>query len=171
MSTTPPPPEPYDAPVTRSGAPAGSTPPPPTAPAAPAYAPPARTSTKGPKTLGLIAFIASLIAVVGGSILAYIAGLQSGTVAQYADSSGQIDPETLPPGAEQSAVLFGVLTVAAFAVYGVFGLWGFIQGIVAAVKNRGRGWAIAAIVLAVLGGVVVSVALGLGAAAGLAAMS
>ena len=74
----------------------------------------------------------------------------------------------LRPAAGQggAAVAVAVLSVVAFLVYGVFGLWGFVQGIIAAGKNRGRGWGIGAIVLAVLGGIAVVVALGVGAAVG-----
>lgn len=160
MSTTPPPPEPYNPPPTRSAenaAPGGY--------AAPAYAPEHRAPAS--KRLGIIAFAASLLAVVIGAILAFVAGLQAAGIAQYVDTStGQVDPNSLPPGAEQTAVAVAALSVAAFVVYGVLGLWGFIQGIIAAVKNRGRGWGIAAIVIAVLGGIVVVTALGVGAAAG-----
>lgn len=162
MSTTPPPPEPYE-PVTRRNdhadpSVAG-------APAAAAYAPYTDAKPTPSKKLGVIAFIASLLAVVVGSILAFAAGLQSAGLAQYGDlETGQIDPNALPPGAEQSAILVATLSVLAFVVFGVFALWGLIQGIIAAVKNRGRGWAIAAIILAVLGGIVVVFALGTGAA-------
>lgn len=167
MSTTPPPPpEPYNTPTSRSEANAaqgGYVAP--SAYAAPDYAPGHRAPVS--KKLGIIAFVASLLAVVIGAILAFVAGLQAAGIAQYADTStGQVDPSTLPPGAEQSAIAVGVLSVAAFAVYGILGLWGFIQGIIAAVKNRGRGWGIAAIIIAVLGGIVVVTALGVGAAAG-----
>jgi hypothetical protein len=164
VSTTPPPPEPYNPPPTRSQTPAA-----PGGYAAPAYA----SENRGPvsKKLGIIAFVASLLAVVVGTILAFVAGLQTGGLAQYVDSStGQVDPESLPAGAEQSAIAVAALSVAAFVVYGILGLWGFIQGIVAAVKNRGRGWGIAAIVIAVLGGIVVITALGVGAAAGVGSM-
>ena len=62
----------------------------------------------------------------------------------------------------------GALVVSAFLVWGVLALWGFIQGIIAAVKYRGRGWGIAAIVLAVIGGGIVFafflVGVGIGAA-------
>ncbi|OZD38535.1 hypothetical protein CH252_31820 [Rhodococcus sp. 06-1477-1B] len=171
MSTTPPPPEPYDQPVTRADA-YGTTSAPAAhlAPAAPAYVPPTSARAKGSNRLGLIAFVVSLVAVLGGSIIALIAGLQSAGVAQYADMAGQVDTTTLPPAAQQSAILVGVLTVVAFAVYAVFGLWGFVQGIVAAVKNRGRGWAFGAIALSVLGGIVVGIALAAGAAIGLSSV-
>ncbi|WP_314456540.1 hypothetical protein [uncultured Microbacterium sp.] len=160
MSTTPPPPEPYNPPPTRSEAQ-----PAPGGYAAPAYAP----EHRGPvsKKLGIIAFVVSVLAVVVGAILAFVAGVQTGGLGQYVDSStGQVDPESLPPGAEQSAIAVAALSVAAFVVYGILGLWGFIQGIIAAVKNRGRGWGIAAIVIAVLGGIIVITALGVGAAVG-----
>ncbi|WP_150959036.1 hypothetical protein [Microbacterium testaceum] len=170
MSTTPPPPEPYQQPVTRGdayGADAyGTTPAGQPAPAAPAYVAPASGKPKGSRRLGLIAFVVSLIGVVGGSIIAFIAGTQSASLAPYADAGQQIDPNTLPPDVQQATVLFGLLSVVAFAVYGILGLWGFIQGIVAAIKNRGRGWAIGAIALSVLGGIVVGSALAAGAAVG-----
>ncbi|MDR6692442.1 hypothetical protein J2X55_003386 [Microbacterium sp. 1154] len=165
MSTTPPPPEPYQPPVARADA-SGPTPSGYPAPSAPAYVPPASAKERGSNKLGLIAFVVSLIAVVGGSIIAFIAGMQSAALAPYADAGQQVDPGALPPDVQQAAALFGILTVVAFAVYALFGLWGFVQGIVAAVKNRGRGWAIGAIVLSVLGGIVVGIALAAGAAVG-----
>ncbi len=165
MSTAPPPPEPYGQPVPRAdGYPASAGQNAYGAPA-PQYSPASRPVVS--KKLGIIAFVASLIAVVVGAILAYVAGLQSAGLAQYADGTGQIDPNNIPPAAGEAAAAFAGLSLAAFVIYGLFGLWGFIQGIVAAVKNRGRGWGIAAIVLAVLGGVVVVSALGIGASVGI----
>ncbi|MGN7970963.1 hypothetical protein [Microbacterium sp. 22296] len=170
MSTTPPPPEPYNPPPTRSeahAAPGGYAAPNGYAASAPAPGHRAPVSKK----LGIIAFIASVLAVVVGAILAYVAGVQTGGLGQYVDpSTGQVDAESLPPGAEQSAIAVAALSVAAFVVYGILALWGFIQGIIAAVKNRGRGWGIAAIVIAVLGGIVVVTALGVGAAVGVGSM-
>lgn len=165
MSTTPPPPEPYQQPVARNDAyratPAGVP-----APAAPAYVPPASANPKGGNKLGLGAFVVSLVGVVGGSIIALIAGMQSAALAPYADAGQRVDPNALPPEVQQAAALFGILTVVAFAVYAVLGLWGFVQGIVAAIKSRGRGWGIGAVVLSVLGGIVVGIALAAGAAIG-----
>jgi hypothetical protein len=171
VSSTPPPPEPYDTPpVTRaeaaqSGYPAASA----------GYAAPAPTApagrAKGSRGLGLIAFVVSLAAVVIGSILALLGGIQSGSLAQFADvanGTATLDPETLPEAANQIGLAAGALSVSAFLIWGVLALWGLIQGIVAAVKNRGRGWAIAAIILAVLGGGVVLVVFGIGAVIGAA---
>lgn len=142
MSTPPPAPEPYDA---RSGA--------------PRYAPPADefaasgARAKGARGLGLIAFVVALAGAVIGSILGFIGGMQSGSLAEYVDITGttQVDPSTIPPEGQNAAVVGGILTLAAFVVWGALALWGLIQGIIAAVKNRGRGWGIAAIVVAVLG--------------------
>jgi hypothetical protein len=115
--------------------------------------------------------VVSLAAVVIGSILALLGGIQSGSLAQFADvanGTATLDPETLPEAANQIGLAAGALSVSAFLIWGVLALWGLIQGIVAAVKNRGRGWAIAAIILAVLGGGVVLVVFGIGAVIGAA---
>lgn len=156
MSSTPPPPEPYNTPPTTRAEAAQSGY---SAPPAAFGAPAADTSRpKNSNRLGLIAFVVSLLAIVIGSILAGIGGMQSGSLAQYADYSGgtaTIDAGTLPDSASQTAIAAGVLTVSGFLVWGVLALWGFIQGIIAAVKNRGRGWGIAAIVLSVIGGGIV----------------
>jgi len=166
VSSTPPPPEPYDPPPAGradAAAPGYSAP--------PAYQPPAGTPVKNSNRLGLIAFIVALAGVVIGSILAFVGGMQSGSLVQYANTGAngaEIDPSTLPESARQAAASAGLLTVGGFLVYGALGLWGFIQGIVAAVKNRGRGLGIAAVVIAVLGGILVIVFLAVGAGAGAA---
>jgi hypothetical protein len=157
VSSTPPPPEPYNAPpTTRAEAAQSGYSAPPAAYAAPT---PAETSRPtGSNRLGLIAFVVSLLGIVIGAILATLGGIQSGSLAQFAEYSNgtaTIDPETLPDAANQIAIAAGALSVSAFLVWGVLALWGFIQGIIAAVKNRGRGWGIAAIILAVIGGGIV----------------
>lgn len=119
----------------------------------------------------LIAFVASLLAVVIGSILAFFGGIQSGSLAQFAgaiDSNGNVESGALPASANQIALAAGALSVAAFLVWGAFALWGLIQGIIAGVKNRGRGWGIAAIVLSVVGGGIVFVFFVVGAGIGAA---
>lgn len=167
MSSTTPPPEPYNPPpATRADAAAQAG-----SPAPAGYQPPAAAPVKNSNRLGLIALLVAIAGVVIGSILAFVGGLQSGALVQYASTGSggtEIDASTLPESARQAAASAGLLTVAGFLVFGVLGLWGFIQGIVATAKNRGRGLGIAAIVIAVLGGVVVSIFLGIGAAAGAA---
>ncbi len=168
MSTNPPdpqgpstPPPAYQPPA--GSAPAGSYAPPPSGDVAP--------RTKGPARLGIIAFAASVAAAVIGSIIAFIAGMQTGALAQYAevsDGGSTTDVSALPPEGQQLLVSAGVLAFVAFAVWGALALWGLIQGIIAAVKNRGRGWGIAAIIIAVLGVGAVSLFYGIGVAAGVA---
>lgn len=169
MSSTPPPPEPYNPPpATRADAAAAQA----GYPASPAYQPPTAAPQKPSNRLGLIAFVVALAAIVIGSILAFIGGMQSGALVQYAttgaDGTPQIDPANLSASEQQAAATAGLLAVAGFLVFGILGLWGFIQGIIAAVKNRGRGFGIAALILALLGGIVVAVVFGAGATAGAA---
>lgn len=168
MTSTPPPPEPYNPPpATRAEAAQSGYAAPPAGYAASA----SPTRPQGSNRLGLIAFVVSLLAVVIGSILALFGGIQSGSLAQFAgavDSSGNVDAAALPAAANQIALAAGALSVAAFLVWGAFALWGLIQGIIAAVKNRGRGWAIAAIILSVIGGGIVFVFFVVGAGIGAA---
>ena len=112
--------------------------------------------------------VVALVGAVVGSILAAIGGAQTGALAQYVDTTGssQLDTTNLPPEAEQLAVAGSLLAVAGFLVWGVLALWGLIQGIIAVVKNRGRGWGIAAIIVAVLGVGAVAIFLGIGVAIG-----
>ncbi|KZE41205.1 hypothetical protein [Microbacterium sp. T32] len=173
MTSTPPPPEPYNPPpATRAEAAQSGY----TAPQAGYSAPPAAYGApaarpKGSSRLGLIAFVAALVGIIIGSILATIGGMQTGGLTQYADYStgtGTLDYDSVPPSVQQMGIAAGLLTIAAFLVWGAFALWGFIQGIVATVKNRGRGWGIAAIVLAVIGGGIVLIFLTVGVGVGAA---
>ncbi|MGP3536287.1 hypothetical protein ACTU3I_15935 [Microbacterium sp. RD1] len=144
----------------------------------PAYSPPpgedrpARRE-KGPAGLGVVAFVVALVGGIAGGVLAYIAGVQIGSLAQFAETTTEgnsvsITADSLPPEGQQILILGGALTLAAFAVWGVLALWAFIQGIVAIVKNRGRVWGIFALVLAVLGVIAVSVLYGAGIVVGIA---
>lgn len=168
MSSTPPPPEPYNPPpATRADAAAAQA----GYPASPGYQPPAGAPAARSNRLGLIAFVVSLAGIVIGSIIAFIGGMQTGSLVQFATTSGGttgIDPSTLSPADQQTAASAGLLSFAAFLVFGVLGLWGFIQGIIATAKKRGRGFGITAIILAVLGGVVVAFIYGIGFTAGAA---
>jgi hypothetical protein len=171
MSTNPPEPQGQPTPPPAYSPPADSAP---SGYPAANYAPPVgepAPKTKGPAGLGIIAFAASVAGIVIGSILAFMGGLQTGGLGQYAEvssGSGTVDGNSLPPEGQQMLITAGILTFSAFAVWGVLALWGLIQGIIAAVKNRGRGWGIAAIVLAVIGIGAVVTFYGIGLAAGVA---
>lgn len=176
MSSIPPAPEPQGSQPAYQPPTPGDSAPPPVAPQYPAGSYPAppveqpTAKTKGPGTLGVVAFLVSLVAITAGSILGYVAGSTLGGLAQYGtvSSDGTYVLDSLPAAAESVAATGGVLTFVTFAVFGVLALWGFVQGIVAAVKNRGRGWAIAAIILAVIGGIFVFIAFTVGAGVGAA---
>ncbi|WZH35901.1 MAG: hypothetical protein PIR02_14155 [Microbacterium enclense] len=76
MSNTTPPPEPYNPPpATRADAAASSG-----YPAPAGYQPPAAAPVKNSNRLGLIAFVIALAAIVIGSIIAFIGGMQSGAL-------------------------------------------------------------------------------------------
>jgi hypothetical protein len=172
MSNIPPAPEPYGSQPAYEAPAASSQPPAPaygtgSYPAAPSAGDPG-VKPKGPSTLGIIAFVAALAAVIIGSILVFIGGQAIGSVVQYTGTSGTVDASTIPAEGQDAAASGAALTFAGFAIFFVLGLWGFIQGIVATVKKRGRGWGIAAIVLAVIGGGIVAILWGSGVAAGAA---
>ncbi|WP_382304797.1 hypothetical protein [Herbiconiux sp. UC225_62] len=106
-----------------------------------------------PKTLGIIAFVAGLVALIGSPIF-------SGLVAQgvaplmsyYAD--GTIDVSDIP--ADQltaaSGAFVGMFATILFCA--VIGLWALVQGIVATATNRGRAFGVLAIVASVLAPIV-----------------
>lgn len=112
-----------------------------------------RTAVRSPG-LGIVALAATVIGALVGSTLAVIGGA----------ALGRVDPTVLvssglPDSAEQQDLMVGgVFFVLAYLSAGVFGLWGFVQGIVATTLDRGRGWGIAAIVLAVLAWMPVTIA-------------
>ncbi|MFG6445161.1 hypothetical protein ACFXP7_07485 [Microbacterium sp. P06] len=164
MSNIPPAPEPQGSqPAYQPPAPGASAQPP-----APQYTPGAYPAAPGasygsdpaaqPKPsnrLGLIALIITLAAVIIGSIVVYMGGQTLGGLVEYTGTTGTVEAETLPAEAQSAAASGALVTAVGFGIFGILALWGFIQGIVAAVKNRGRGWGIAAIILAVIGGGIV----------------
>jgi hypothetical protein len=132
-------------------------------PAPPAYALPnpgygqyvpqrAVSAPPGAPGLGLVAFFlglaAAIVAPVIGSIAAYNigSGLGAGIVTSIERLNANLDPSVFTPVREW--VLMGEV---AFWAGSVLGIWALIQGIIAITKNRGRGWGVAAVVLATLG--------------------
>ncbi|HYJ50062.1 MAG TPA: hypothetical protein VEX12_09105 [Microbacterium sp.] len=115
------------------------------------YVPVARVArAAGSSGLGVVAFLLAVLAAVGatilGSIAAYRIGLGTGREIALRPLDIDFDWSILAPVREW--VLVGEV---AFWVGTVLGIWALVQGIVAIVKGRGRGWAVAAVVLAVLG--------------------
>ena len=99
------------------------------------------------KTLGVVAFVAGLVALVGSPIISVVVGAVlghllppgSGFAQGFAAGSNTHDPATV--GA-------GLLIVVQFVVGSGLGIWALVQGIIAVRKRRGRTFGIMAIVFA-----------------------
>lgn len=110
---------------------------------------------KKKKTVGIIAFVLGLLALVLGVIGGYIMGSaisNSGALSDLLQNgSTTITPEMQNEIMSDPAVrsqFMGGIAVAGVAA--VLGLWALVQGIIAAVTKRGRVWGIFAIILAVV---------------------
>lgn len=145
-------------------------------PAAPHYPMPPEASIGEPvpqnSKLGMVAFYASLAGLVFGAVILYFAGHSLGeicTIIECTDSSA-LD-ETLIMNNSAAAAILGkssMLMLLGFFIWGALSLWGLIQGIIAMVKKRGRGWGLAALLIAVLGAIPVFGIFTIGAAASMA---
>lgn len=149
------PPGAYTAPVGGYSAPAG------------AYQPPQPASPKSP-VLGVIAFIASLVAAVVMPILAGVAAYQIGfqlpAIMSEVDTAAS-DLSILSPVRDQ--VLMGEI---GFWIGTLLGIVAIVVGIVAIARRQGRAWGIVALIIGVLGPVifftVISITVTAGAGAG-----
>ena len=115
------------------------------------YTPPlSRRAAAGGSGLGVTALVLAVTAALGatvlGSIAAYYIGLGTGRELALRPMDIDFDWSMLTPVREW--VLLGEL---AFWGGTAVGIWALVQGIIATVKNRGRGWGIAAIVIAIIG--------------------
>ena len=141
------------------------------APAAPGvYAPPvgyvlpagygAQPPASGPERrgLGVVAFVLAAVATVGaalgGAIAAFAIGLGAGRESAMRPFTGDFDWAVLAPVRNQV-----LLAEVSFWLGTVLGVWALVQGIIALVKDRGRPWAVVAIVVAALGPIVFFVVL------------
>jgi hypothetical protein len=109
------------------------------------------------KTIGVVAFILGLLALVLGVIGGYIMGsalansdaigsiVQNGGTTSFNQEDATRDLMNDPAVVSQLA---GGAVVAGIAA--ILGLWALVQGIIAVVAKRGRGWGVFAIVLAVV---------------------
>lgn len=129
----------------------------------PGYAPPpqgygpyipspaiASAPAAGGSGLGIVAFALAVLAAIGASIVGSIAGFNIGlgTGREVALQPMDIDFDWSILTPVREWVLLGE---AAFWAGTILGIWAIVQGIVAIVKNRGRGWGIAAVVVAAIG--------------------
>lgn len=136
-------------------------PPAPGQPAASVFAAPYATAPRGSfpepavshgRAVGVVALVAAVLAAVGASIVGAIAGFQIGVgvdPAIFGASQPAGDLRVLSP--VRSWVLVAEI---AFWIGTALGVWAIVQGIVAIAGARGRPWAIAGVVIAVLGPVI-----------------
>lgn len=100
--------------------------------------------------LGVVALVLAVLAAVGATILGAIAGygigLGTGRSLALPAMDLQFDWSILTPVREW--VLLGEI---AFWTGTALGTWALVQGIVAIVQDRGRGWGLAAVIVAALG--------------------
>ena len=102
----------------------------------------------------LLAVAASVIAPVVAAVAAYQVGRGTGTQDVSALTSPGLDWSLLTPVREWVA-----MGEVAFWAATALGTWALVQGIIAIAKDRGRGWGVAAVVMAVLGPLLFGVAL------------
>jgi hypothetical protein len=101
----------------------------------------------------VLAVLATVAATVLGSIAAFSIGVGTGRQLVVDPADIDFDWSILTPVREW--VLVGELSFWAGTILGV---WALVQGIVAIVKNRGRGWGIAAVVVAAIGPIAFAIA-------------
>lgn len=99
----------------------------------------------------ILALVAAVLVPIAAGFLAYEIGHGAAGVANISRFTGDLLPLLTPV---RDYVLW--LEIAGWAGT-AFGIWALVQGIVAIVKQRGRGAGIAALVLAVLGPIVFAV--------------
>lgn len=117
------------------------------------------------KTVGVIAFLAAVVALVIGVVGGVMLGnaLASSQLLQdFAQNggSGTTDTQELQRQLmDDPAAMSALGTGSVLLVVGsVFGLWAIVQGIVAIVTKRGRLWGVLAIILAVVAAFVAGIA-------------
>jgi hypothetical protein len=102
-----------------------------------------------PKGLGVVALIVAAVALVFSVVLSVFSGLAFAPLASQAISpGGTIDQSALDPN-DPGVGVFGMLGMVFFFGGSALGIWALVQGILATVKKRGRGFGITAIALAV----------------------
>lgn len=123
------------------------------------------------KTVGVIAFVVGLAAVVVGIIGGVLLGQAFGGSEAFRESMRSGSSTTTDPSQFEGLLTSSsaVTGIAMFYLGTALGLWAVIQGVVAIATRRGRAWGVVAIVLAVVGLIAYGASIGiaaLGAAGG-----
>ncbi len=117
--------------------------------------------------MGIVALVAAVAAMVGasiaGGIAAFSVGLGTGGQMSAQPLAGDFDWSILSP--VRDAVLAGEVS---FWIGTVLGLWALVQGTIAIVRGSGRGFGIAAVLVAALGPIAFFTAVQIGISTGLA---
>ncbi|MFJ3379102.1 DUF4064 domain-containing protein [Curtobacterium sp. NPDC090217] len=104
------------------------------------------------KTVGVIAFVLGLVALVVGVITGYLFGtaiVHSSAFDQLLQNGGSTTPDPSQfQDMENDPALAGAGVL--FLLGTVIGLWALVQGIIAIATKRGRGWGVFAVVLAIV---------------------
>ncbi|MFK4481493.1 hypothetical protein [Curtobacterium sp. AB7] len=118
------------------------------------------------KTVGVIAFVVGLAALVVGAIGGYLFGQSFGASDAFRESMQNSGATPSDAQITELMTSSNVITGSLMFYLGTaLGLWAIVQGIIAAVTKRGRGWGVFAIVLAVVALIVFVVAVGVAAVA------
>jgi hypothetical protein len=116
------------------------------------------------KTVGVIAFVAGLAALVAGIIGGVLLGQAFGGSEAFREAarngSSTSDPSQFEGLMTTPSAVAGI---AMFYLGTALGLWAIIQGVVAIATSRGRAWGVVAIVVAVVGVIAYAASIGVAA--------
>lgn len=121
-------------------------------PPQPAAPLPAPRRPRGRPALGIVALVASCAALVLGGVGVWFAGFSIGRSLRFSDVPDLIDDPTAQMWESLGRVgIAAVILLIAWVVHAGLAVWGLVQGIVAAVTNRGRVFGGVAIGIAAVG--------------------
>lgn len=117
-----------------------------------------KPETKKKKTVGVVAFVLGLVSLVLGVVGGWLMGTALanssalGDIARNGGNGSVEQQQQLQQQLMNDPAVMGQLGVGAVVagIAALLGLWALVQGIVAVVTKRGRGWGVFAIVLAVV---------------------
>jgi hypothetical protein len=116
------------------------------------------TPAKKTRTLGLVALIAGIVALVLGIVGAIVFGNVLAGSPEFGDAirSGSSDSTRFEESLMNDPSTLGQVLVGELlaGLGSLFGVWAIVQGIIAAVKGRGRALGIVAIIVAVVAPIV-----------------
>jgi hypothetical protein len=142
----------YGTPQPQYGGPAFGTPQGGPAQGGPAQGGWAPGDQKRPRTVGVIALVAGIIALALGVVGGIVFGNALASIPGFAHAAQNGDSSGFEQSIENNPSAAGPIIISVFIGLAgtVFGIWAIVQGIVAAVTRRGRALGVVAIILAVV---------------------